>query len=266
MIPCRIDSPKEIVLVGSGVSLDMAHPSEWSRNDDRIVIALNAVGCVIEADYNVMTDRIAIHRWGGNGQLGKDQFNISPRGMLNKCDGRNRWPGVTWLSAISGNLPRTQDPLEVYIEGDPFCNTRTLAVHLIAGLNRQFPSIERIAYIGMDSAAVTEHRPGRQPRNWQYARTLRSAALDAKHRARFYAGDPNNKHTLQLMNYKSVFPQAAKLFRGRHIQHKMDCKSFLDWGAVPVSTKAPAIIIRSAFREQKSRRPNSSSLTWLYSV
>lgn len=243
LIPVEKPHATELVLVGAGLSLDLAHPSEYQPTSDRIVIGLNMVGGLIDCDYLVLTDKLALNNWGHWGKKRPGQYVVAPGGMSRKCGTATRWPDVPWIIA------------EPVIPGPPFKNARTLGLALTYALHNQLPNLKRIVYIGMDCGTwIGTDNSGAKQGCWQYANCLLKFKLFQKDACRFYTGKPSPKMIFELTHYSSALDYIYELLRSdAGFARKLECRSFFDWNRINLTV--PHKGLQRGYNRMKSRNP-----------
>lgn len=248
MLPELVSNPTEIVLIGAGVSLDYANPTEYSRQASRVVVGLNNVTSLIPCDYVILTDKIALLEWGKNAE-GPNQYAVAPKGMYHKYRIGQKWPNSRWLQA------------ENHFSGPPFVNARTVACCLVRQLVRQCRSIQRLTYIGMDSGTIREFNGKQALTLWQYAACLKPFALNPVHEKRFFAGNPGNRYRFELARpYKNYFPLVQDCFvRNPDIRSRLHCRSFVDWSKLTDSQMGFSRIIN----KNLANKGQGFTLKWL---
>lgn len=239
MIPVIKTNATELVLVGAGLSLDLAHPSEYAPTPDRIVIGLNMVGGLVNCDYLVLTDKLALNNWSPWGKKRPGQFVVAPGGMSRRFDVANRFPDVPWIIA------------EQVAPGPPFKNARTVALALTHAFHRQMPGLKKIVYIGMDCGTM-QGEGVTHP--WQYAHSLLKFKLFQKDTYRFYPGQFSGKMMFELTSYASVLDYIYELLRGdAAFARKLECRSFFDWNRINLAV--PHKGLQRGYNRMKSRNP-----------
>lgn len=248
---------RELVLVGTGPSLDLADPDEYAAREDRRVIALNgAAGIVGDADFVVLTDLLALRAWPGCAS-GPNQYVVTPGSTFERSGAKAAFPDIRFLGA------------ESHVPGPKFKNARTLGLYLLYSLLNSLPSVERVAYIGMDFGVLREiGADGKDLAVWQYAARLAPHAADDRQRRRCFAGDRSNgfEYTtaLPIACYENALGDVSITFTRHPRRAALDCRSFLDW--IALDPRQPDYGVKKAFHSPPSRNPEVPEYRWVNPV
>lgn len=149
--PVHKTGATEIVVLGCGPSLDLAHPDEYEPTPDRIVIAVNAACCLVDADYVASIDQLSVRAWWRHVQ-GPRQYYVT--GSIRR-DFMMQFDVKTLI-------------INDYL-GYAYGGSGSIALGTACILTRYLPKLQRIVYIGLDCSEGSDSKG----KTWTYAHRLK---------------------------------------------------------------------------------------------
>jgi len=213
VIPCLKPAATEIVLLGTGFSVDITNPDDYQSTENRIVIGLNAACGITKCDYIVVCEDVGAQIW--KPFMGPGQFVATGRRVNH---------------ALLAGIP--------HFRLKPFDYPGLLpwVGHLATRLAQQIPWVECLTYIGLDMSYISKgdrlYRYGHLASKVYEKHHLRSSFERDKHaycleKDEWKGGSIDDRgkdafrvHIDLIRKTMNRFPDILKI---------SNCKSFFNW-------------------------------------
>lgn len=209
--PCHKPDATEIVILGSGLSLDLAHESEYEDVPERIIIGVNASCNLVPCDYVASIDEIAMTHFHNQVTRKEGQYYIT---------GAIRHNHIAKFGVPFFLL----DDIVDY----PYAGSASIALALAFRLYYQLGDIRKVTYIGLDSCYAVNPLQKIGP-GWVYAHRLKPYLIDRQ--KQMVAPAPKSKLDLRFTgnrNYQVQLKAIYPIIKDREFANHLICRSFFN--------------------------------------